>query len=197
MILSSDFKFYAPPPIDKDAVLKYALCKEPDENVYKLLEECINESNRCLVYRVAYIRSTFEIDGDIIDLGFTQITSKMLIKVLSDCDSYIVFAATVGMGIDHLIKKYSRTAPSKALMLQALGTERVESLCDLFVKDIKKELKIKTSRRVSAGYGDLPLSIQSDIIRLLDCPRKMGLVLNDSLLMSPTKSVTAFMGIKK
>ena len=51
--------------------------------------------------------------------------------------------------------------------------------------------------RFSPGYGDLPLSMQTDIFRVLDCPRKVGLTLNNSLLMSPSKSVTAIMGIHK
>ncbi|MDD6316889.1 MAG: Vitamin B12 dependent methionine synthase activation subunit, partial [Clostridia bacterium] len=34
-----------------------------------------------------------------------------------------------------------------------------------------------------------------DIIRALDCPRKIGLCLNQSLLMSPSKSVTALVGL--
>ena len=30
----------------------------------------------------------------------------------------------------------------------------------------------------------------------VDCPAKIGVTLNDSLLMSPTKSVTAMVGMK-
>ena len=49
--------------------------------------------------------------------------------------------------------------------------------------------------RFSPGYGDLSLEMQRDIFRVLDCPRKIGLTLNESLLMSPSKSVTAIIGI--
>ena len=49
--------------------------------------------------------------------------------------------------------------------------------------------------RFSAGYGDLSLSVQKDIFSVLDCARKIGLTLNDSLIMSPSKSVTAVVGI--
>ena len=49
--------------------------------------------------------------------------------------------------------------------------------------------------RFSPGYGDLPLEMQRDIFRVLDCSRKIGLTLNESLLMSPSKSVTAIVGI--
>jgi len=49
--------------------------------------------------------------------------------------------------------------------------------------------------RFSPGYGDLPLETQREIFDVLDCSRRIGLMLNDSLLMSPTKSVTAFVGV--
>ena len=92
--------------------------------------------------------------------------------------------------------KYSKISPSKALMFQALGAERIESLCDTFCNDMNNELGVRLKPRFSAGYGDLPLEVQKDIFRVLDCPRKIGLTLNDSLLMSPTKSVTAIVGIE-
>ena len=81
-------------------------------------------------------------------------------------------------------------------MFQALGAERIESLCDTFCNDMNNELGVRLKPRFSAGYGDLPLEVQKDIFRVLDCPRKIGLTLNDSLLMSPTKSVTAIVGIE-
>ena len=39
--------------------------------------------------------------------------------------------------------------------------------------------------------------IEEIIFRALDCPRQSGLSLNESLLMTPTKSVTAVIGIRK
>lgn len=52
-----------------------------------------------------------------------------------------------------------------------------------------------TRPRFSPGYGDLPINMQKDIFAALDCPRKIGLSLNESLLMSPSKSVTAIIGV--
>ena len=48
--------------------------------------------------------------------------------------------------------------------------------------------------RFSPGYGDLSLEVQKEIFSLLDCPRKIGVSLGDSLLMTPSKSVTAIIG---
>ena len=84
-------------------------------------------------------------------------------------------------------------------MLQALGSERVESLCNAFNKDIatKMSLENKTlAPRFSPGYGDLPLSLQTDIFKALNCTSKIGINLNSNLFMTPSKSVTAIIGIR-
>ena len=50
--------------------------------------------------------------------------------------------------------------------------------------------------RFSPGYGDLPLTVQKEFMTLLDCAHLIGINLNESLLMSPSKSVTAIIGMK-
>ena len=78
--------------------------------------------------------------------------------------------------------------------LQALGAERAESLCDAFNNEIRE--KYITAPRYSPGYGDVGLENQRVFFRLLDCPKNIGVTLGDNLMMKPTKSVTAFIGIK-
>jgi cobalamin-dependent methionine synthase I len=84
-------------------------------------------------------------------------------------------------------------------MMQALGSERVESLCDAFEGYLKERLGegIALRPRFSPGYGDLSLEFQREVFTLLDCPRSLGISLSESLLMTPEKSVTALIGIKK
>ena len=89
-------------------------------------------------------------------------------------------------------------AATRAIMLGALGAERIEALCELFCEELKKEKALLgqgTRTRFSPGYSDLSLEIQKQIFELLDCPRRIGLYLRDSMLMSPTKSVTAIVGV--
>ena len=52
-------------------------------------------------------------------------------------------------------------------------------------------------RRYSPGYGDLPLAAQRDLLGFLDAPRTVGVALTDALLMVPSKSVSALIGVKK
>ena len=109
----------------------------------------------------------------------------------------IIFAATVGLAPDRLVARNLVSSPTRALVFDAIGAERIESLCDAFCEDIKAKIgnEKKLRPRFSAGYGDLDIEVQRDIFRLLDCPKNIGLTLTESLLMTPSKSVTAIIGI--
>lgn len=192
-------KNFSQPPISRREILRYMGCQdstaELDALISRLLGECLEKLRYTVVYRSFPIK--FSNDG--IDLGFSKVNSRDLGKCLNGCSDIILFAATVGLEIDRLTMRYGHSSPSAALCLQAIGNERVEALCDAFCEFIKEEYQ-KDGRslrpRFSAGYGDLPLELQRDIFRALNCEKLAGLTLNDSLLMSPTKSVTAIIGIK-
>lgn len=187
-------KNYPSPRVNYGEILRYSGCKEENAVIKTLLEDCLLSVEKCASYRVCYTVLPFSINGDTVDFGFAAVQSKMLASYLSNCEKALFFGATVGMEIDRLIVSASVTKPSAAVMYQAVGAERCESLCDAFCDDIKKEVG-ELKPRISAGYGDLPLEFQRDIFRLLSL-EKIGITLNDSCLMTPTKSVTAIVGIK-
>lgn len=191
-------KSYSPPPVDKKEVLRYAGAYGTTPEIDALLEDCLKETEGIFSYQVCFREFSLKADSDVLDLSFLQTTSKDLQKNLSGCHSIIVFAATVGLGIDRLMARYSSINPARALMLSAIGAERIESLCNTFNEEIsakKQKEGLFTRPRFSPGYGDFPLLAQKDIFSVLDCPRKIGLTLNNSLIMSPVKSVTAIIGI--
>ena len=186
-----------PPAINRREVYRYARIASDSIEIDNLLCECISEAEPMLEYRVCWVRDDIK-RGEELSLATIHSRSSALSRALYGCDEGIVFAATIGIGIDRLIAKYSRIAPSKALVLNALGAERVESLCNKLCSYLDGELCTEGKQlrpRVSPGYGDIELTIQKDIFSLLDCPRRIGLTLTDSLLMSPSKSVTAIAGI--
>lgn len=181
-------KTYSAPPINVQEILRYAGCRKADASVMALLEECLAEA-RC-TYRVCWRELPVSVEENRCDFGLLAIESKDLAKNLAGCRKVLLFAATIGVEMDRLIGKYSRIAPAKGLILQAIGAERIEALCNAFCKEMGA-----MRPRFSPGYGDLPLEMQATLFQLLDCERKIGLCLNDSLLMSPSKSVTAFAGV--
>lgn len=187
-------KNYASPAFDRREILRYASCREADAAVLSLMEECIAECAPALSYRVCF--AYFPVRNGSVDMGFAKLESAALAKNLIGCGTACVFAATVGMNADRLISRYSRLSPAKALMFDAIGTERIESLCDAFCDDVRGEYG-SIRPRFSPGYGDLPLELQTDLFKVLDCQHLIGLTLNDSMLMSPSKSVTAIVGLKE
>ena len=80
----------------------------------------------------------------------------------------------------------------------AVATCTIENWCDVFLKKLKDSNNFKNKffrPRFSPGYGDVPLEVQSDIFKILDCPKNIGVTLTDALLMTPTKSVSAIVGV--
>ena len=185
------------PPINRAEVLRYMGVKQPDNAILNLLDACIAEAEHCFANRVCWQAFAVHRCEHALDLGFARVESRALCKKLEKCDTVVLFAATVGLEIDRLIAKYSRLSPARALCLQALGAERIEALCDAFEDELHALYPQKCLRpRFSPGYGDLPLELQTDIFCALDCAKRIGLSLNDSLLMSPSKSVTALIGMR-
>ena len=186
---------YDEPAVCEREILRYAGCKESDANITEILHSCLKELNGKFDYKVCYCVLSVNIKHNICDFGVFSLESKDLAKNLNGCKNVILFAATVGVGIDRMITKYGRLSVSKALIFQAIGAERIEALCDAFCADMSNEMNVALRPRFSPGYGDLPIDTQKKIFSVLDCGKKIGLSLNDSLLMSPTKSVTAFVGV--
>lgn len=190
-------KEYAAPEVDIREVLRYVGVRDMAPDMVVLANDCLAEVREQLAYRVCYTELALSPESDgTLDLGFARVRSTSLSARLAGCDRIIVFAATVGLPIDRLIARYGTLSPSRAIMLDALGAERVEALCDVFCCDIVEGTGRQVTARFSPGYGDLALSLQRDIFMALDVPRRIGVSLGNSLLMSPSKSVTAIMGIK-
>ena len=186
------------PGWNRSEIARYTRTDAADPRISVLIEECIKETEPVLEYRVCYtVDDIIRTDHELSFCGICT-DSTVITKAVSGCEHVLLFAATIGAQFDRLIARYSRLEPSKALLMQAIGAERIESLCDAFSAKINMDLNSsgKSLRpRVSPGYGDIDLSMQTDIFKVLDCERKIGLTLNESLLMSPSKSVTAIAGI--
>ncbi|MBO4512176.1 MAG: hypothetical protein J5746_05390 [Victivallales bacterium] len=189
------------PPLDRREALRYAGTRELPPEQASLFDECVAELLPLLSYKVCWrffpvgvATASSPSKCDELDLGFAKVSSKSLAANLAGCGKLLLFAATVGIAPDRLVAKYGRISPVKALFCQAIGAERIEALCDMFCKEIASQ-EGTLRPRFSPGYGDLPLELQSQIFSVLDCNRKIGLSLTSSLLMTPTKSVTALAGI--
>ena len=108
--------------------------------------------------------------------------------------SLFVFAVTLGMDTERYLNILSKTSLSEHFICDGYYSALCESACDAAETIIREAKDCKP--RFSPGYGDLPLSLQKDVLACLCAPSRMGITLTDSFLMVPQKSVTAIMGIK-
>ena len=201
---------YAPPGFELTEMLRYsgypadravAVAKGElrEEELLGTVDEIRRMCEKELAFKIGYtVRElSFDAEGYPI-LPFEQ-HSDNLKGNLEGCVKVILFAATIGSGIDRFIRRYERTKQQTALFLQGFGAERVESLTNAFNRDVNQAAKLigyRAHPRYSPGFGDLPLTVQTEFLQLLDAGRRMGITLNESLLMSPSKSVTAVIGLE-
>lgn len=184
------------PAWNKREIARYSGWRGEIGGLEQTIDSCIAEASSVLQYRAVYSRVPVVRDGDVLRLGALSCRSETLLRALSGAAEAVLFAVTVGAGFDRLLQRYSRLSPARAVVLQGLGTERVESLCDSLCEMLTASFAPQRLRpRVSPGYGDIPMGLQRDLFAVLDCERKIGISLTDGMLMTPSKSVTAIAGI--
>jgi hypothetical protein len=162
------------------------------------LEECLKAARSAVRCRAVWQRYPLEWGGDELDLGFAKTASRHLRRHLEGCAEILLFACTAGSEIDRRINREKLVSPVRGLLMSAIGSQQVEGACDRLCNLLAAEHPEKQLvTRYSPGYGDLPLEIQKDVFRALDCERSIGVTLTESLLMQPSKSVTAVIGMKE
>ena len=157
----------------------------PDGALAARMETLLAEVQACL--RPARVWRRVSADGDLRGLG-----------ILAGCrDAYLV-CGTLGAGVDALMRRVAVTSGADALIVQAAGTALIERYMDAVEDEIRAELAPGESLRMrfSPGYGDFPLEAQRMIFTELDAPRRVGVSLTDTLLMAPSKSVSAVIGVE-
>lgn len=117
---------------------------------------------------------------------------------LDGCEKAILMCATLGAEIDKLIRISQISDMAKAVVLDSFASVAVEQVCNKVDEIIAEKYDgYYMTFRFSPGYGDYPISLQQDFLRMLDAPRKIGLTTNDNYLLMPTKSVTAVLGLSE
>lgn len=175
---------------------------EVDSGVSEVIENSIHLLEHTACPKFLYQDYPLMVYPDKEEVDFTafQTKSKNLTKNLKGCERVVLFAATLGIQVDQLIARYSRIRITEGVVLQAAAAAMVEEYCDICQAKIGREMKAAgwyMRPRFSPGYGDFPLDHQKDIVSVLQCPKKIGLTVTDSLLLAPVKSVTAIIGLSR
>ncbi|MDE6363408.1 MAG: Vitamin B12 dependent methionine synthase activation subunit [Lachnospiraceae bacterium] len=178
--------------------------KTPDDSIGVIITEVLEELTCAVKPRNLYRLYDNRVVGNQVILESSDKTiifeSQNLADNLSQCEKVVLMAATLGLEADKLLQKYEVLNMTKAAIAQACGAACIEAYCNILQEQICEAQseygrKLYLRPRFSPGYGDLPLQYQCTIFQTLECAKRIGLTLTDSLLMYPTKSVTAFIGL--
>ena len=128
--------------------------------------------------------------------GFT-VPGADLGKLLARCKECFLMAVTLGSEADRAILRAQKRNMLDGMMLDACASVRADAFCDETEAQVMAELGSGEylTMRYSPGYGDAPLQVSEDIIAALDATRRIGLSMTKSFMMTPVKSITAFIGV--
>ena len=120
-------------------------------------------------------------------------------RYLQDCTHAALLAVTLGSGVDRLIMQTEHSDMANAFLMDSFASRLAEQTMENLhqsLRTIIKDNQILIKSRFSPGFGDLPLNIHPQFLKILDAGRKIGLGFTESFLLTPRKSITAIAGIK-
>lgn len=185
--------------IDTDEVLRFLGIRGavPPETLQTVSETAAQlEAALTPRYRWRLFPLKRETDGIRLDGSAVVLTGSLAASMLADCQRAALLACTLGPRFDALLRREQARDMGRAVILDACGGVYVETGCDACEAEIRARMpEAFLTDRFSPGYGDLPLNLQSAILDALDAPRRLGLTVTESCLMTPMKSVTAVAGL--
>ena len=174
---------------------RYLGLKTVDAKTEKLIDEMEREADTLAPsYVYACFSATETEDGVSLDGTGVLLKGKLAKKHFSGCGKVIVVLATLGLKSEILLKRTFALSAAKAVVLDAVYTEKIESYLDKIEEKLASEYG-KITGRISCGYGDLPISVQKDLFKLLE-GGKIGVGMNECFMLTPNKSVIALIGVR-
>ena len=126
------------------------------------------------------------------------LTGNSIKKHLDGCDKAVLMAVTISADADRLIRIAQIRDMAEAVVIDSLCSVAVEQACDRAELIIKEENPgYYQTFRFGLGYGDLPISLQGQFLHVLNAPKQIGLNVSSTDMLTPTKSVTAVIGLSK
>lgn len=179
--------------VDRGEMLRYLnSAEERDERMLRRIDDAARLAESVASPRHVYRR--LDVTGGTL-AGYDP-CSRDVAALLKGCGSAYLFAATIGSDVEKEEEKaFARGDSLGAVALDAAASCLIESYADEVCEKLAKEENVTLTARFSCGYGDYPLEHQSEVCRLLDTRRRIGLYVNEGGMLMPRKSITAVMGV--
>lgn len=179
--------------------LGYRKDTPPDSGMEQTIRACARRLEQAVTPR--WVSREFPLthrpDGAL-ELGEVRVESKSLSRNLKGCERVLFFAATLGVEADRLIARATAVRMSEAVILQAAAASLIEVCCDNACEELRLEAEKEgwyLRPRFSPGYGDFPIAFQRPLLEALEASKRIGLTATETMMLTPTKSVTAVVGL--
>lgn len=184
-------------------VLRYSGIRNENlcsDDVLQSAVRAVNEVGDSSSPKKIYKECVLQMNGAECDIDGISVTSKDLAEHLNGCEFALLFAATLGSGVDTLIRRYSEVRMSYAVMLQAAAAALIELYCDIANEELELSYALRglyLKPRFSPGYGDFSIEHQSELTAHINAYKYAGIAVTGGGQMTPMKSVTAVIGITR
>lgn len=190
-----------PLAIDADEVLRFQGYKSgldvPSPDVLALFDEALALGHTLMTPRAVVRRLSVSRDGDRLLADDVTLTIPRIGERWAAVEEIVAGVCTIGAGLEaHVATLWEARELPLAMMLDSVGSGAVESLAE-YVNDLLCQeglaRGVKVTNRVSPGYGGWDVVEQRFLWRL--CPGDaVGVTLNESCFMTPTKTITMLAG---
>jgi hypothetical protein len=105
-----------------------------------------------------------------------------------------LLCVTLGFGVDRLLQRAAVRAASEQFVLDAYASAFAEAALSLALRKTAEGASLTLGFGV--GYGDFPLTAQAPLLAALKARERLSVSLTKTLLMSPSKTITAVFGVR-
>ena len=176
--------------IDRNQAFRYmGLHGEPDSQMLRTADIC--EKKLLSAVKPRYCWKAFRKEQ-----LRTILIGQDIQNHLEFCSQVILFCATLSQSADTCIRIAQTSDVLAGMMTDAMASALTEQLCDEAEQEILSQFPGKFSTwRFSPGYGDMPLEVQPDFLKIINADKRLGICVSEGGLLIPTKSVTAVIGL--
>lgn len=169
--------------------------------VEELISDLINCAHALIKPRGNYvILKEIQIEENKVTLGeHLHFQSQNIADLLKDKQQVALLAVTIGKRLEEKVGNlFEGEELTKATVLDAIGSIAVEETANEVTRVIRQEAVEKglpdLTMRYSPGYGDLSLSIQPQLLEVVE-GEALGITITPSNFLLPQKSITALHGL--
>lgn len=131
------------------------------------------------------------------DLPFS-LEGEAIAEHLKSAWRVYLMAVTLGVESERLLLRTQAVSMADSMIIDSCMSVYVEEAADRCEEEIRNLISKdeELTFRFSPGYGDFPLGVHKEMIRSLRWDRSLGITVTDSMMMVPSKSIIAVIGVE-